>query len=100
MALDQLKTEICGVERSKRRLAFDTPLAGASWWLRNVGYEGEAMICHFEFPIYSKGTGVICIAPDGMLANEYVISFLGVVYAPWTWYNMKRMIERIGFLRI
>eukprot|EP01083_Nonionella_stella_P141009 433677_1 len=87
MALDQLKTEICGVERSKRRLAFDTPLAGASWWLRNVGYEGEAMICHFEFPIYSKGTGVICIAPDGMLANEYVISFLGVVYAPWTWYE-------------
>eukprot|EP01084_Bolivina_argentea_P152669 266279_1 len=61
---------------------------------------GEDMVCHDKFPIYSKGTGVICIDKNGIEKNEYIISFLGVVYSPWVWYEkddrIRWLIKRCG----
>ena len=45
---------------------------------------GQDMICHEDLPFYSKGTGVVCTDQAGIRGHEYIISFLGVIYAPWT----------------
>ena len=42
------------------------------------------LFCHEDLPIYSKGTGVVCTDQAGIRGHEYIIRFLGVIYAPWT----------------
>eukprot|EP01084_Bolivina_argentea_P152667 266276_1 len=92
MGIDQLTNEIYSIDRSKRHISFDNDNNNCEYYLdlylqSDLDVSGEDIICHEEFPIYTKGKGVVCIDRDGISMNEYIISFLGVVYAPWCWYE-------------
>ena len=50
---------------------------------RSVG-DGQDIIWNEEFPITSKGTGVVCTDKAGIHRHGYISSFLRVLYAPWT----------------
>jgi len=50
-------------------------------------------ICYRDYPIYCKGDGVICIRPEGIPANTFVIEFFGEVYPPYRWYEKEDRIR-------
>lgn len=42
-----------------------------------------------EWPVYPKGMGVVCVAPDGIRANELIAEYFGEVYPPWRWFEKE-----------
>ena len=49
------------------------------------GCEGE--YCEEFYPIYPKGNGVICVDPNGIDINQFIIEYFGEVYPSWRWYE-------------
>ena len=83
MGHDQLRNGISGIERSKRRRQknWDSlEVKSADLWLKeyaasSLSTTGEDMICHEEFPIYSKGTGVVCVDPVPIPTTILIFDF-------------------------
>ncbi len=93
MGADLLRNGLSGIECSNRKLKWDVlEVRSADEFVRQCAQSelsvmGEDMICREDLPICSKGTGVVCTDQAGIRGHEYIISFLGVIYAPWTWYE-------------
>ncbi|ETO29427.1 hypothetical protein RFI_07696 [Reticulomyxa filosa] len=49
----------------------------AAYEKNDITITKEGAICDEEFPIYSKGTGVVCIRPQGIPQYQFVVSFFG-----------------------
>ncbi len=72
MSQDQLINDSSSITKSKRKISFDdidTNIYNCKYFLDNI-MNGEDMVCHDKFPIYSKGTGVICIDKNGIEKNN------------------------------
>ena len=46
-----------------------------------------------EWPIYPKGMGVVCIAPEGIKQNELVAEYYGEVYPSWRWFEKEEVLK-------
>lgn len=46
------------------------------------------------FRIHPKGTGVICIKDSGIPAFTLVEEYLGVIHAPWRWFEIQDILKR------
>ena len=78
------------IERSKRWLLraccsrWEAPTTLFDSTQSDLSVTGADIICNEEFPITSKGTGVVCTDKAGIHSHGYTSSFLPVLYAPWT----------------
>lgn len=53
----------------------------------DIGGGVEGPYCEEFYPIYPKGNGVICIDPQGIDLNAFIIEYFGEVYPAWRWYE-------------
>ena len=47
-----------------------------------------------QFRIHPKGTGVVCINPNGLKAGTLVNYYIGEMYPPWQWYERQDAIKK------
>ena len=47
-----------------------------------------------RFRLHPKGTGVVCINPNGLKAGTFVNYYNGEIYAPWQWYERQDAIKK------
>lgn len=47
-----------------------------------------------RFRIHPKGTGVVCINPNGLKAGTFVNHYIGEIYSPWKWYERQDAIKK------
>ncbi|CAM9346222.1 unnamed protein product, partial [Phaeothamnion confervicola] len=46
-----------------------------------------------HFHCHPKGTGVVCVAPEGLPANTFVSEYLGELYPAWRWSQKLEAVE-------
>jgi hypothetical protein len=51
-----------------------------------AGFKSKPM--YEEWPIYPKGMGMVCVAQNGIKANELIAEYFGEVYPPWRWFEV------------
>ena len=47
-----------------------------------------------SFRLHPKGTGVVCVNPNGLKAGTFVNYYIGEIYQPWKWYERQDAIKK------
>lgn len=48
------------------------------------------------FRIHPKGTGVVCVRPEGIKERELIIEYFGELYSPARWYEKQDVIKQMS----
>ena len=61
--------------------------------------ESVQMLGQDMFRIHPKGTGVVCVRPEGISAHQLVCEYLGEMYPPYRWCERQDIVQQVSFLK-